>query len=351
MTAIAERNGTRELTHSSTTCFKTCRRRYYYQYVHGVTRDYPSAPLRLGSAFHYGLDALAVTGDLEAAVNAVRGNYDEMPAWAVEPEDQFAWRVECETAVRLVCGYAWRWQNDGITVIASEQPFDLSLVNPKTGRASTTRRLRGKIDKIVRLPDGRLALMEHKTTGDPIGPDSDYWKRLRMDQQISLYFLAAQRLGYDVQTVIYDVCHKPDISPRKLSTLRKDERPDPETGKYFGEKFTLHEIGNAMTADRETPGMFGARLSADIASRPDHYFARMEIPRLGSDLEEFAYEIWQMQRDIAACEREGHWYRNTNACLHPYKCEVWDLCSQGIDPAGALPAGYVKVDYVHKELI
>ncbi len=50
-------------------------------------------------------------------------------------------------------------------------PFDIALVNPETGRPSTNWRLAGVIDRIVRLPDGRLALMEYKTTSRDFAPN------------------------------------------------------------------------------------------------------------------------------------------------------------------------------------
>jgi hypothetical protein len=92
-----------------------------------------------------------------------------------------------------VCGYQWRWAGARLEVVATEQAFRVPLVNPATGKATPTFELAGKIDGIVRLEDGRLAVKESKTCSEDLGADSDYWRRLRIDHQITLYMLAARR--------------------------------------------------------------------------------------------------------------------------------------------------------------
>jgi hypothetical protein len=147
---------------------------------------------------------------------------------------------------------------------------------------------------------------------------------LRLDQQISLYVIAARELGYDVATVLYDVIRKPSIAPK---------------------------IVDRKTARRETADEFGDRLTEDISTRPDFYFARKEIPRLEADLEEFRAEVWQQQLMLRNCQKTGHWYRNTNACLHPYRCSYTDICFQGINLTnGTIPIGFKKLASVHPEL-
>jgi hypothetical protein len=69
------------------------------------------------------------------------------------------------------------------------------LINPATGRASQTRQLGGKLDVLVRDQDSRALIIEHKTSSEDLGPGSDYWRRLRMDPQISTYFVGARALG------------------------------------------------------------------------------------------------------------------------------------------------------------
>lgn len=316
-------------------CAKTCLRKHYFEYELGLRKIDTGSPLRMGSAFHLALET-ADAESISAAIAAVRDNYAEVPGWV---EDYEGWDIERETVERLFMGHAWRWAEDEFEVVATEQSFDLPLVNPDTNRPSSTWRLAGKIDRIVRLPNGRLAVQEYKTTSESLDTASDYWRRLRLDQQISMYVLAARRLGHDVDTVVYDVTRKPSIRPKK--PVKADLASWP---RYFDEEMS----GDAPS--RETAKMFGARLSADIAERPDHYFARREIPRLEADLDEFGHELWQQAKQLREAQLHGRWFRNTQSCSKPYRCSYFDICASGIDPTESAPVGFHFIDDVHPEL-
>lgn len=309
------------LTHSRMVSFKTCPRKHHYEYIAGIRRDIDGAPLRMGSALHEGIDILKSGRSLDEACQVVYQNYANVPAWATTDEAIEEWTVECEIVLRLVTAWQWRWQTDIIEVIATEQAFELPLINPATGAKSRTWNIAGKIDGIVRLADGRIAVMETKTTSDDLSPDSDFWRRLRMDQQISHYMLAARTLGYAVETVYYDVLRKPGIRPKL--------------------------IGKGDDKHRETASEYGDRLSIDISERPDFYLARREIPRLDSDLEEFRSELW----DIGKAISEGRSYRNTAACVSPYRCAYLNICSDNLDVSSHTPSGFVRLtSSLHPEL-
>lgn len=347
------------LTHSRTTCFKNCRRRHYFQYELGVRRDRSSAPLRIGSAVHEGLDVRAQGKTVEESVEAAAALYDDVPAWVKTDEDVYDWQVEREKSLRMLAAYFWYWGDDPVEYLATEQSFALPLINPATGGGSTRFRLAGQIDKVGKLPDGRLAVVEHKTTSDAIHDDADdYWRRLRIDQQISLYFIAARDLGFDVQTVLYDVIKKPAIKPSRIPVLDDDGLKIVED--QAGERVFLKNgkprqsaskaDGFYLVTRRETPEEYGERLTDDITSRPEFYFQRREIPRLESDLEDFRAELWEMQKSIGDARRYGRHFRNTSVCFKPYPCEYFQLCFEGIDPTERLPDGFVFVDDVNPEL-
>lgn len=335
------------LTHSRMQCRKTCSKKHWIEYTLGVRKAIASTPLRFGDNIHEALDLHAqgaVDGDssngVENGIAEIVRRYQDKPPFFTQDE----WLLEREKAVRLFIGYVQRWGTEpDWEVIATEQAFTLPIINPETGHASRTFRFAGKIDKIVRLPDGRLAIVEHKTTGDSIDADSDYWPRLRIDTQISGYFHAAQQLGYDVQTCIYDVIRKPSIRPKKLS--KQDRQSWMATGKYYGERFDFN--ANVTT---ETPEMYGARLSKDIEERPDFYYARKEIPRLNADIDDFAAELWYQAKSINDEQRNGYIFRNSAACLHPYPCPYRDACWYGHDFEESAPEGFIYVTEKHPEL-
>lgn len=342
------------LTHSRQDCFKTCRKKAWFAYELGIRRDIDAKALRMGTAYHAALEALGNGNTINEAVEAVHEAYRRRP----DPCGEMEWLYEEESVVRLACGYVWRWQDRPLKFIATEQEFQLPLVNPETGKPSRTFALAGKIDGIVELEDGRLAVKENKLLGDDISQDSDLWRRMRIDHQISLYVLAARKLGFAVDTVLYDVTRKPTIYPTKVPIL--DD---------LGVKIVLDAEGKRVvtkaglfrqTADKEKGYVvqerpmladeWGDKLNDDIAERPDFYYQRVEVPRMDQDLQEYEEDLWDISKTIREAQLSGRWFRtvNKNTCGF---CAYFDLCAnRGFDPQGELPLGFVRVSDVHPEL-
>jgi hypothetical protein len=345
-----------KLTSTSMATMRRCPRQFFYRYDMGLRRLRDTAPLRLGSAFHHGQELRRglFADDLAAVIDLATAGYAEMPDWA-EPD---AWAVECETVRQLLAGHFWRYGDDNLEFVAVELPFDIPLVNPDSGAASRTFRLAGKIDAIVRLPDGRLAVLEYKTAGCDISPDSDYWPRLRYDGQISLYVLAARALGYDVAMVLYDVTRKPTIKPRQIPELDDDGCKivlDAESNRVLNangkpRQTASSKDGYVLQVRAEAPAEYGDRLLADIGERPDYYFQRREIPRLEDDLAEYRAELWQQADLIRESRRRSRWFRNVSRMTCDY-CDFKELCLGGVRVcAESPPSGYEFIDNVHPEL-
>ena len=314
MTALAR------LTSSSRSAAARCPRLYFYRYGMGLARTRSATPLRFGSGFHHGLELAASGMSSDLAIQAATADYATCPDWA-DPTD---WAVECETLKALLAGHFWRYGQDNLEFVAVETTFEIPLVNPDTGAVSRSFTLAGKIDAIIRLSDGRLAVQEYKTAGEDVGQGSEYWARLRCDGQISMYVLAARALGHDVATVLYDVTRKPSIRLRQ----------------------------------NETPEQYGQRLLADISDRPDFYFQRREVPRLDEDLAQFQAELWQQAQQLLEIRRRadrlanpaGAWFRNVSRMTCGY-CEFSDLCLNGTAVEAANPpAGYQILTDVNPEL-
>jgi hypothetical protein len=361
------------LTASRLSALRRCPRSHYYRYELGLIRDREQQPLRMGSAFHLGqqvmgtwrLTALADDDrepvEQKAILQATAG-YDQRPAYA-DPAD---WEIERVTVANLLAGHFWRYSADDLEIVAVEFTFEIPLVNPATGAPSRTFVLAGKIDAIVRLPDARLAVLEFKTAGEDIGPDSKYWLRLRCDPQISQYYLAAQAVGYAVTTVLYDVSRKPSIGPRTLPILDAKGFPivlDQAGKRVFTKQGKPRQTASAadgyeLQSRPETPDEFGERFLTDIAARPDFYYARREVPRLTDELEAFSLELWQQAQYVAETRRRAAklarpasaWFRSVGRFTCD-GCQFADLCLQSIDVGPQdVPQGYVKVDDPHTEL-
>ena len=302
------------LTSSRLATLRSCPRRHYYRYELGLSRIRSTDALRFGAAFHKGLEAHNSGHDAASAIEQATAGYEVVPDWI----DPVEWAVERETVRQLLAGHFWRYGNDNLQFVAVEKVFQTPLLNPGSGHASRLFLMAGKIDGIVKLPDGRLAILEYKTAGEDIGPDAGYWLRLRCDPQISMYVLGARAMGYEqVSTVIYDVTRKPTIR------LRKDESPE----------------------------QYGVRLLADIGDRPDYYFARREVPRLEDELAEFRLELWQQAQQLRDAQRADRWFRNVGKLTCDY-CQFASLCLNSIHVnVDAPPSGYEVLGQVHPELI
>lgn len=342
------------MTHSRQDCFKLCRRKHKYSYLDGIRPVTDSKALRMGSAYHDAIEQLAKGRGRDAACEVIYSRYDAIP----EGYETLEWEYERETVLRLACGYEWRWANDELTYLAAEQSFQLPLLNPATGAASKVYRRAGKIDGIVQSSDGRIGVKESKLLGEDIGAEASLWRRMQMDHQVTGYVQAARDLGYAASYVLYDVTRKPTIKPTAIPKL--DE---------LGVKIVVDANGNRVrtetaktwrqTADKEkgyvlltrpmTPEEWGDKLAEDIASRPDFYYARHEIARLDNDIDEYMRELWDIQQDMRAAERDGKHYRTVNRDTCEF-CSYFGICVSNRDVTGDLPEGFQRVPFVHPEL-
>lgn len=346
------------LTNSRMQTAKNCLRKHKLAYEDGIRPESDAATLRFGSLFHEGLDAMKQKQSIGEAIQHVR----EQHAIACENFlDRERVDLEREKLDNMLNMYRWRWEDmdSKIEVVANEFEFNIPMINPKTGKPSRTWTVAGKIDGIIRLADGRLALIEHKTTSFDLSPDSMYWKRLRMNSQLSIYCRAAHAAGYPVETVIYDVIRKPTIKPKNIPLLDKfglkivydhnGDRPMKSDGHFY-------QAGNAakglvLQTRPETAEEFGKRLATDMESRPEFYFARKEIPRLESELEESDYDVWTTGQIIRDCQNNQRWPRNTDACSMYSTCKYFELCAGGYDPdVDPIPEGFVRTECIHAEL-
>jgi len=310
------------LTHSRLSCFRSCPRRHQLRYEFGIAPEEESEALRIGTAYHAALEAADLDIDPEAAVAAL-GTLDA---------------YEAALVAAMFTVHRERWAGDTLEVVATELEFNLPLRNPETGAATPIFRFAGKIDRIYRLPDGRLAIQDYKTTTDDLTPGSDYWLRLSLDQQMSLYVIAARELGHDVQTILYDVTLRPLLRPYRKT-------PD--------DKIQLKKDGTPYANTRmqdETPFEFTVRVAEAMRADPARYFARHEIARLDQDLDETRAEVWQQQLLIREMQRTGKWFRNPGACVSPYRCSYLPICDNKQVGPNCVPSGFRLLPDAHPEL-
>lgn len=303
------------LTKSRVQSYRACPRLHKLRYEEGYRPVREAEVLRFGSLFHGALEpwwlAAAEGADgperFEAARSALVGEAD--------PYD----RAKAEA---LLYGYTVQWATYPCTVLGVEVEFRCPVLNPSTGAASRTWGLGGKIDALIRDADGRVLIVEHKTSSEDISVASSYWRRLRMDGQISAYYQGARALGHDVWGCLYDVIRKPGEKPLKANTRR---------------------------AVDETPDEYRMRIVKAIDEDPARYFQRGEVVRLESDMEEHSFDLWQTARSIRESELAARWPRNPDACTRwGRECEFLSVCTGEADIHD--PLLFRRVENVHQEL-
>lgn len=334
------------LTASRLKVWQACPRQHHYRYELARVPLATSRALSLGTATHAGLEAWwravedhAASYALPAALAAAEAAYPQH-----EGDDPYA----AALLRALLTAYDARWSAWAltVTVLGVEVPFTSVLRHPTLDMSARTWRVAGKIDVLVRLEDGRVAIIEHKTTSQDAGAGSDYRRKLTLDPQVSTYFDGAEALGHEADLCLYDVLRKPSIKPL-LATP-----PDKQRRKADG---TLY--ANQRERD-ETPAEYERRLIDALAAEPDKYLLHAEIVRSDAEREAHRFALWHAVRSIeesrAALARAGGDVRavpqHAHACLaYGTPCAYLPVCegTARIDDATL----YARLTSPHVELM
>lgn len=255
---------------------------------------------------------------IERAVEAVRQHVGDQP----EAD------IHVARVVGMLYGYWSRWGSVPLVVEEVEQTFHLPIVNPATGKASPKWTQAGKRDGIVRLPTGQRLLFEHKTCDEEIAdPNAPYWRRLSIDQQISMYSLACWQSGKRVDGTLYDVIRKPRIRPKTLT--KAEVNAALASGMWHGFVVGTADLDRLRDGDSsESIAMFATRVTAECIDNADKYYQRRVITRLDSELLEWSEELWGHMQDINAARLANRHPKNDGACMNwGYPCPYLGVCS------------------------
>lgn len=335
--------------------FRRCVREWLYRYIMLRRPRRASEALRFGSFFHIGLNAWWTTNTIDAsqrfatAIDAMRDRAEKN----ADDADAF----ELVKAEELMLGYTARWGDDVYETLGVEVGFTMPLVNPETLAASRTFLIGGKIDAIARHGN-RVRGVEHKTTSDDIGAGSDYWRFVSsMDPQISTYGPGARAAGFEVEDFLYDVVRKVAMRPylatpleaRKYTKEKSKQCPfckkagnvpgphrvgDDDKGEpvFCVDGKIITEPGGRLYENQhehdETPEEFRLRVRADIAAKPEKYFARGPIVRLEHDEAEHAGDVWQTAAFMREAKNAKRFPRSPGSCRRFHRmCDFFDVCS------------------------
>lgn len=338
------------LTNSRLKTQRACSRLQHLSYELGIQPIYDGEAMKFGTLFHAGLEAwwkaweLPADARLSAALGALSNEADAFE------------RAKAEV---MMVGYHERWIDEPYDVVAVEQEFKGPLRNPATGASSRTWRLGGKLDVLVRdRRDGLVKIVEHKTSNEDISPGSEYWRRLRMDGQVSVYYEGATFLGHVVAGCVYDVAGKPAIRPGNVPLVDGDgvkivhdatgARVRTKDGKKWRQTGDA-ELGYVLQTRPETADEYRDRLVELIAENPARFFQRGDVVRLEEEMREAMSDVWQIGQAIRENQLNKTWPRNPDACARFGRtCAFFAVCSgeAGLDD----PTKFTRLENVHPEL-
>ena len=264
------------ITQSELATFSRCEERHNLRYNELRTPFQNHPALRMGSAFHAGIEHQSV----EYAIRACRG---DDPDWGHFEGASSA--IQEATVAAMVEGALSRWSD---WPDKHEVKFSIPLRNPKTKRPSRKHSLQGVIDGVWHGDE--VVLGEWKTAAQVT---NDYMQRLEIDFQGSTYMWAASELfGVPVRKMVYRVVKKPTIRQRKTESV-------------------LEYIG---------------RIHADYEERPDHYFFETLVERTDEQLDDWAAQAWATHQRILQIRNGATAIRSTQSCLNRGRCPYFDLC-------------------------
>jgi len=266
-------------TNSRLKMYQACPMKEKFRYRDCIAPIGKKNALNIGTAVHRGIE----TWSIEEGLNALKFGF---PASTEEANEQDITRG---TVDAMLNGYFARFEP--FEEHKPELEFSLALRFPtKRGmRSSNKIRICGKIDDLVVI-NGELWIVEYKTASQI---DKSYFDRLYLDSQITLYMMAAKRLGYKPVGVIYRVIRKPQIKQRQ----------------------------------NETVDAYIDRLKQDYLARPDFYFFETKLYRTDSDIDQFEIDLWNEIKIANTSAAVGNFFRHSHACSNYGTCPYFPLCT------------------------
>lgn len=240
----------------------------------------------------------------------------------------------------MVVAYCTFWDATEAEVLAVEREFLAPFVRPD-GTVDPDWLLAGKIDLALRI-DGRVVLVDHKTSSEDVSPGGTFRARLALNAQATHYIIGARSIELEAEAFMFDVLGKPGIEPalatpvesRKYTAEKWTKHPDCKgkgcsgctDGKTLAEPARLY----ANQRDRdETPAEYFARCCVVIAENPDRYLAQIEVMRTEREVERYMRELLIDSTLMDTVREYGLVSMNEGACFQygGRPCSYHPVCS------------------------
>ena len=340
------------LTASRMNAEMSCSRKHYWGNEIGLTKIEVGVALRIGSAWARAMEARWHGKTYEQAlVEAIPDGID-LNAY------------DCATVSALLAAY---YEVYGCNEKVGKLHPEVEIPPRKLGVGDFI--VRGKLDGLGSLKDGRSVIIESKTTSARLDASSDYWLRLSFNLQVYQYIVEARQMGWDIQAVFYDVTRKPMIRPCEVNDLDQHGRKividankkriyntkqvKVKVGKGKRAKVEVREVENRdkprqsgdeskgwiVKSHTETPDEYCDRVYKDALARPDFYFARREIPVIDQQLVAFELQreaiakriLHQRENEAGLVNPEDAWPRNVSEHTCNF-CSFKLFCLSNIHP-------------------
>lgn len=317
------------LSHSKMNTFNRCPQKYKYRYVDKyIPEDYVRPKNMVwGSFMHHLLEQYfkCLKRGYDTPIQLVTYPLDTVDAYCDEhPEvDEYEIREEVIAIFRNYVLEYWERDAKELEVVETEMKFDIPIYDPEGEESGMF--LTGYIDAIVKDKlTGDLYVMEHKTTANSIEART---QNLVLDDQVSLYCLAMQQLGYNVKGVIYDVIRKKIPSVPKVLKNGKLSTAQIDT--------TVRVYHQAIVDNDLNPDDYSDKLH-DIEVNGKPFFGRISTDRTHEELSLAYKDLFNRAMMIGSTSDNNAWYRlpcnDCNSdCMYIDKCKE-DFTTMRVNP-------------------
>ena len=273
--------------------FKRCRRAWNFGSYQRMNLEplRPDTRLWFGTGIHMALDVYyGKKGDpvefwMQWTAQEFARMQQEQGAMFQEELDDFT--ANQQLGAEMLKGYIQFAQaNDDFEVIMTEQEFEVPIRNPETGEVVGL--LVGRFDGICRTADGKLWLLEHKTSADK-------WttEMMMYDDQVTGYLWAAQQVfGQPLEGVYFNVLRKK--IPRKPNLIRNGT----QLSKAKDIDTTYEVYLEAVLENGFDPGDYADILEI-LKAKGNTFFQREKVYKSPVEIESWGRQLYDEYVDMA----------------------------------------------------
>jgi hypothetical protein len=134
--------------------------------------------------------------------------------------------------------------------------------------------------------------------------------------------------GVKIDGAMWDVMRKPSIAPKQIKG-KAELANIIANGRYMNTRLSQETLVWLQTNACENLEMYEARLLHDCTvEKPQHYFQRRSIPRLDSEILDYASELWDAGQLILEARRNDRWQKHPGSCMaYGTPCKYLGICS------------------------